>query len=325
MHSYLVKLEDNLGNVHTIDRLSVSWVYGSPGRFAHPVLDQIRDEVMDLCKMFQIEPELKSNLAPTSNYAWTLHKINCKNGINVFVGFQNVGKNKEIEIKNIVRIEFNPNKVYEQNSLIDDLIRVLDAFRPREKKVNRLDYAIDIPVPLDNVVVLQSRKNKRSYDGTIYLGRRSSHGAVKIYDKQKESNLENPLTRFEITCKQGHLIKFDNVGIMKGEKMENEKMTSNTRTIVKMCLALKEAGYDYSDFIKGLNARKRKEVINFVEGMGQALIFDDVIFETIYKEVVERLNLGIEFPIMCNNGSDDLWNYEEDVPDLIPFCEDDEM
>ena len=303
MHSYVVKLQDERGYVHSIDKLSVAWIYGTPGRFTHPFLDEVRDQIIELCKGYDLAYEVKSNLKAMSAFSWTYHFIKCRFGIPVFIGYQNVGKGGDVELKNIVRLEFNPNKVYEEDNLIDDIIRLLNALKPSEVAVKRLDYAIDIPVPLEDVVVLQSRKDKRYYKGTVYLGKRMTHNAIKIYDKQKEQNLDTPLTRFEITCKANHKIKFDNVIISEGEKMEpfeGKEANPTTRTLVKMCLALKEAGYDYDDFIKSLPYRRRREVIYYVEGIGQTLVFDDALFEELYKEVVERMKLGIEFPPMSN-------------------------
>lgn len=313
MHSYLVKLQDEFGYVHSIDKLSVAWIYGTPGRYSHPFLDEVRDQILELCKIYDLAYEVKSNLKAMSAYSWTYHFIKCRFGIPVFIGYQNVGKGGEVELKNIVRLEFNPNKVYEQDNLIDDIIRVLNAFKPSLVAVKRLDYAIDIPVPLEDVVVLQSRKDKRYYKGTVYLGKRMTHNSIKIYDKQKEQNLDTPLTRFEITCKANHKIKFDNVIISEGDKMEpfeGKEPNPTTRTLVKMCLALKEAGYDYDAFIKNLPYRRRREVIYYVEGIGQTLLFDDALFEELFKEVVERLKLGVEFPI-CGKYGGNAHGYEE--------------
>jgi len=324
MHSYLVKLQDERGYVHSIDKLSVAWIYGTPGRYTHPFLDKVRDQIIELCKGYDLAYEVKSNLKAMSAYSWTYHFIKCRFGIPVFIGYQNVGKGGDVELKNIVRLEFNPNKVYEEDNLIDDIIRLLNALKPSDVAVKRLDYAIDIPVPLEDVVVLQSRKDKRCYKGTVYLGKRMTHNAIKIYDKQKEQNLDTPLTRFEITCKANHKIKFDNVIISEGEKMEpfeGKEANPTTRTLVKMCLALKEAGYDYDEFIKSLPYRRRREVIYYVEGIGQTLVFDDALFEELYKEVVERLKLGIEFPAMSNlmKKCEDFEDFGEDED--IPFLD----
>lgn len=321
MLRYLVSLEDEFGYVHSIDKLSVVWVFGTKSNFTDRFLNELLKAVLDLAEGYGITPEVKSSLSPMSCYAWTLHFVKMRFGLPIFIGFQNKGKDGSIELKNTVRIEFNPNKVYEEDKILDDLIRLFNSCCT-DRYVSRLDYAIDIPVPLEDLVVLQSRKTKREYKGTIYLGKRMSHGAIKIYDKQAEQNLEKPLTRFEITCRKDFKIKFDNVMVMRGDKMQSEeKMTSNTKTIVKMCLALKEAGYDYSDFIKGLNSRKRKEVVYYVEGIGQTLLFDDVIFETLYTELVEKLKLGISQEEL----SRDMLDCFVDVdPDDIPFLVGDE-
>lgn len=324
MHGYLVKIEDEFGMVHSIDKMSVTWVYNSPGRFSHPFLDEVRDCIVELCHSYNLTFDSKSSLNPMSAFSWTYHYVRPRFGLPIFIGYQNVGKGGEVELKNCVRLEFNPNKVYDEDNLLDDIIRILNAFKPSEVAVKRLDYAIDIPVPLDDVVVLQSRKDKRYYKGTIYLGKRMSHNAVKIYDKQKEQNLDYPLTRFEITCRAGHKIKFDNVIISEEKSMdpfEGKEANATTRTLVKMCLALKEAGFDYEGFIRNLPYRRRREVIYYVEGIGQTLLFDDALFEELYKEVVERLKLGIEFPVMSNlmKKCSEFEDVEEDALSDIPF------
>lgn len=334
MAPYFVKIEDERGHVHSIDKLSVVWVYSYASAKDYDGIshvkdfyDNVRDSILELCEMYDLTPDCKSSLKAMSSYSWTYHFIKCRFGIPIFIGYQNVGKGGDVELKKVVRIEFNPNKVYEQDNIIDDIIRVLNAYKPSEVLVKRLDYAIDIPVPLEDVVVLQSRKDKRYFKGTVYLGKRMSHNAVKIYDKAKELDLDTPLTRFEITCKANHRIKFDNVIISEGDKMEpfeGKEANPTTRTLVKMCLALKEAGFDYSDFIKSLPYRRRKEVIYYVEGIGQTLLFDDALFEELYKEVVERLKLGVEFPVISQfmkNCMDEFEAVEDTDLDDIPFVE----
>lgn len=324
--NYFVSLQDEYGYIHSIDKLSVIFVYGSSGRFVHPFLDKVKDTLVELFNAYSLTFDLKTNLAPMSSFSWTLHYLRPRFGLPVFVGYQNYNKDKTIDFRNVVRLEFNPNKVYEEDNLIDDIIRLLRAFEPVEVRVGRLDYAIDIPVALDRVVVLQSRKDKRYFKGTTYLGKRNNHNAVKIYDKQAEQCLNDPLTRFEITCKYAHKVKIDNIVVMRGDKeMGEEKLNCTTEVLVKMCLALKNAGYDYSDFLRGLNPRRRKEVISCVEGIGQTLVFDDALFEELYAEVVDKLKLGIEFPSCGRYGGEILDSgflyLSEDEALNIPFMD----
>lgn len=96
-------------------------------------------------------------------------------------------------------VEFNPNKVGQY--ALDTLLAFLRAFDARLELI-RWDYAYDIPEPRSEVVML---KDQRKYEChisdsiTTYLGARNSAGRVKVYDKQRESDLPVPVTRIEVT------------------------------------------------------------------------------------------------------------------------------
>lgn len=98
-------------------------------------------------------------------------------------------------------IEFNPNKVA-QDSKFQVIMRMIDSYF-QEVQVKRWDWAIDIPVSREYVRMLKDQRLYTSIEGpkgnTVYLGRRSHDGFVKLYDKTKESDLDMPLTRLELT------------------------------------------------------------------------------------------------------------------------------
>lgn len=101
-----------------------------------------------------------------------------------------------------MRIDFNPAKVG-NNPLFwwfhGSVIKYGQSIVPK-----RFDVAIDLEYPREDVFI---RKDHRAYklfqysesDKTEYLGSRSSHGYVKLYNKQREAKLKSPLTRLEIT------------------------------------------------------------------------------------------------------------------------------
>lgn len=99
-------------------------------------------------------------------------------------------------------LEFNPNKLGDSPSFL----RFLDWLRPFVSHclVSRFDLAVDVPAERNS---LRLAKHGRSlYSCTVsdslteYLGRRSSAGFVKVYDKAVESSLPFPLSRIELTC-----------------------------------------------------------------------------------------------------------------------------
>ncbi len=99
-------------------------------------------------------------------------------------------------------LDFNPNKVPEEwYSNILCLLR--DGALSCE--ISRYDVAFDFPMDRGEVTLIpndrQSYKQfKESSKGTTeYQGERSHHAAMKLYDKTKESGLDVPVTRCEIT------------------------------------------------------------------------------------------------------------------------------
>lgn len=111
-----------------------------------------------------------------------------------------------------VALDFNPNKVMR----FQHFAEIYNFVFARAKQVDfkRFDLAIDIPVKRSDVFMYKGRRKLtvdpdeeeelfigNSWENfTHYLGRRSSVGRVKLYNKQRESNLNYPLTRVELTC-----------------------------------------------------------------------------------------------------------------------------
>lgn len=105
------------------------------------------------------------------------------------------------ESRDLGFIEFNPNKCMNSKYFCEILELVKNA--SLHMRLNRYDLAIDIPTERRNVRLVRDRRkyelieNKGSL--TEYLGKRSESGFVKLYDKQKESDLKYVLTRLELT------------------------------------------------------------------------------------------------------------------------------
>lgn len=118
----------------------------------------------------------------------------------------------KIEKKYNFTIEFNPNKL--RNNFL--IMHILNSFG--RWYIRSFDLAIDIPINI--LDILFDKKSKKSYkifssggdNITYYIGTKDSDGAIKIYNKKIESNLNivGNLTRIEITRKYDDL---DIVGI----------------------------------------------------------------------------------------------------------------
>lgn len=103
-----------------------------------------------------------------------------------------------------LRIEFNPNKFNPTHTLWPTLFPML-----KNKRISRIDYAIDYPADLSTWGFTTDRPRKmqtfQAPSGkleTLYLGTRTSKNQYRIYDKAKEqgqcdSLATSPLWRIE--------------------------------------------------------------------------------------------------------------------------------
>jgi len=103
---------------------------------------------------------------------------------------------------NVARLEFNPAKV--GNSIQFRYLHAYLLARSKKVQARRFDVAIDLPLDRRDVFLHKDRRQYRTIqnsalDKTEYLGQRSQHGQVKVYNKKIESKLDYDLTRVEIT------------------------------------------------------------------------------------------------------------------------------
>lgn len=111
--------------------------------------------------------------------------------------------------------------------------------------IRRFDLAVDNPIERMSVFL---EKDARAYferrhgrELTQYLGPRSAHGRVKLYNKQLEAKLDWPLTRLEITPDPAipyKKIKFPTVYYLDNLQVQIEEMkvTDTERFILNAIL-----------------------------------------------------------------------------------------
>lgn len=167
-------------------------------------------------------------------------------------------------------IEFNPNKC--DNDIIQYFLNIIAAFSVNNCgkifDIKRFDLAVDIPVERSNVVLL--KKGNRLYNRVVsdsvteYLGVRGSHGSCKLYDKQKEADLDFPLTRLEVTFTDLETFQFPDVYVFEDFESEADMdaLNSTDKVIVRLLRNLPVSEQEI--YFKQLGRCKRKKLDDYI-------------------------------------------------------------
>lgn len=208
------------------------------------------------------------------------------------------------------KVEFNPAKVGCCLQFMEFYNQLIEGCKWVDFK--RFDVAIDIPVPRENVMMFKDIRKYTSIEysaanKTTYLGCRTQHGQVKLYNKQLESKLEFPLTRLEITldyakCTYSEFKRlFPRVVAM--TSVENLKDTD-----LVLCMACLE----HEEYLRMLGRKMRKKIETLLHEASQELVPDEILYKEILTQI---LWYGKGIPIQLHEFTE-----LEDAPDN-PFPE----
>ena len=190
-------------------------------------------------------------------------------------------------------LEYNPNKCNGSlllNYVIDNIFR-----GDRHVEVKSLDIAIDIPVNiLDINYSVKGNMNRRIFDNgsddrTYYFRKAKSNGAIKIYNKKRESNLDYDLTRYEITLNPNVCIDSMSVYSVPEElfipvrDINNFQLPVDIKGTDKILLL---ACMEHPEYLKDLDSRKRKKI----EQLLAENCSIDFNYKTINKIIQEFIN-----------------------------------
>lgn len=245
-------------------------------------------------KYMEVDYWERLNVNPCSKYQYYTNHIHVDTGIYLSIGkyVEYVESTKKFYMMPLVQLEVNPNK-HHGKPILKDILDYLKTVSD-SGTLKKYDYTIDIPLMPDDVQIFGSRKEKGLYKGTRYFGQRNKNGYCKIYDKQKEQKLETPMTRVEhtISCtKTTKEISFENIYIK--SKSENETaLTDVNQCIVNMALALRENGLDFDEYLKILDKRKKRVILEGINQSGYEKIeFDKEIHKKLLDEVFKAFYL----------------------------------
>jgi len=185
---YVGEIKSKNGQTYSIDKVILSFNLAQNS----DILGFIHRDVF---LQFDYRQEFSSN-----TYEWQFSiKCPCDTSYWLGVGFRGCDGKKPFRCK----LEFNPNKVAKYPEFIK-IFNYLVSNSALGVEIKRWDLAIDIPVERRQVTLCKGsgiyEEYWRSLDNrTQYTGQRNQVGRCKLYNKQLESSLAFPLTRFEIT------------------------------------------------------------------------------------------------------------------------------
>ena len=186
-----------------------------------------------------------------------------------------------------VKLEFNPAKVGGCRwfgALYDFLIA-----SAKYVDFKRFDVAIDIPVARSR---LKLAKDQRKYtlleysaeNKTEYLGVRSAHGQVKLYNKALERHLETDLTRLEIT------VEYDNSSWVEFQRIFPECVYVASglppEDLNGTDLVLYLACDEHPEYLRSLPYRKRKKIEQLLATTAQKVKPDKGSYENILSQIL---------------------------------------
>lgn len=256
---YYYSVQDSYNFTHSIDNCIVSY-------YLKCTLDSAVKILHDLGAN---RPSYYENLNKTGCSKWSYYRdhIHYDDGIYIKLGKYKIWlkEEKRAELLPVIQVEVNPNKHAGKASFNE----VIDFIRQNctDGHLDKYDYAIDIPVALNDVQIFGSRKEKGLYKGTRYFGQRNKHGYCKIYDKAKEQKSAEALTRVEHTLVNDHIVSLESFYIRQSEECSDLSGLSNsTKTIVLLCMEIKQLGGDYLSIIDGMNPRTKKQIMEHLQG-----------------------------------------------------------
>lgn len=184
-----------------------------------------------------------------------------------------------------IKVEFNPAKVSDLPAFTAFYDRLISCAKYLD--FQRFDVAIDLPVARERV---QLRKDQRRYsevcysppNRTQYLGLRSSHGYIKVYNKALESGLSGDLTRVEITVDYAQSSWaefrriFPEVYIISGTPTQ---VTGTDYVLLLACL-------DDINRLSLLGKDKRKKIEQLLREAAPVLEADEINYKSILQDIL---------------------------------------
>lgn len=213
------------------------------------------------------------------------YTLSAGNGDTLYLGIGTYGKAPS-EYWEDVKLEFNPAKVGSDSWFNALYIRLVSGAKYVDFK--RFDVAIDIPVARSRLRLVKDQRKysllKYSAENlTEYLGTRSSHGQVKLYNKALEQKQSGDLTRLEITVEYARsswpeFQRLFPVVLDSGSGLPPD-LAGTDYVLYMACL-------EHPDYLAELPYRKRKKIEQLLATTAQKIKPDEASYKDILAQIL---------------------------------------
>lgn len=295
--------DDYRGFRHSIDKLIIDYelVFHSFSVFVDLFVSRssfslVRDRGEDGYNCFFDRP-------PSSTYGWFrdafwFAHVNVKHGLYYRHVF---GKDRHAvwDEKNIVRVEFNPNKCSDSSLWLHLLYCI--SFCCKCGYLIECDYSVDVPLPTKSIHC-SSRASLICYEDSRYYGKRHKNGRIKIYNKAKELrdkdkvNINEIVSRCELTCREGEKLIFHDIRSFSNPDSLS-CLSKNLRSIADLILYSSAFGEDAQTLINRFvpDKRNRDKLFSVFLGRDSEDILCSEIFIDLLKQYSTRFGFWFYF------------------------------
>jgi len=190
-----------------------------------------------------------------------------------------------------LKLQYNPNKLNDFDDVYLKLINYI--FSKNDSCLKSLDIACDLKVPYGNFIIDKAlKRNVNVYNGTFYIGERSN--GVKIYDKQRESGLRDPQTRYElrITFDKCLLHMVEMLSEFEGMQLPAITIIDSLDNIEAFDKAVLLGLLEEPTLINSFSRRKKEKYKNYLKEFNQFCPNPKEILQCI-KEYIKQLKKSI--------------------------------
>ena len=229
--------------------------------------------------------------------------ILCDNGNSFWFGCGFNGYAHDLLDSRRWRLEFNPNKVYDDLNFLNFFFALLtySDLRPSKIRVRRFDLAIDYPVSRSCCSLVKDGRTYSEYcnskeDRPQNLGTHNKHGFVKLYNKQIESKLAIPLTRLELTIDYDKRLYsdfekiFPKVYVIDDMRMKLDTVKMNDTDVFILLMVL-----ECPERLKMLGRKKKEKIERTLNEYARPL----EINRKLYMKIIQQVDWFVKFDSVC--------------------------